>query len=126
MKVLIADPQPKVRHALSIWISGQPGWEIVGEAGSAVDLINKLDQLSPGVVILDRELPGLPAGELVARVRLASQGVAIILLIGGPMERCQADALDADFYVSKVDPPNHMLDAILKAKHRLESKREST
>jgi len=125
MKVLIADPQTTVRHALSIWISGQPGWEIAGEAGNSFDLLNKLDQISPEVVILDRDLPGLPAEELVARVRQASKGVAIILLTSGPLERCQTDALDVDFNVSKFDPPNRMLDAILKAKCRLESKSSS-
>lgn len=122
MKVLIADPQPKVRHALSIWISGQPGWEIVGEAGSSLDLLDKLKQLSPGVVILDRDLPGLPAEELVAQVRQASKGLAIILLTSGSLERCQTDALDVDFIVSKIDPPNRMLEAILQAKCRLENK----
>ncbi len=125
MKVLIADSQLKVRRALSIWVHNQPGWEIAGEAGDAVDLWDKLDQLTPGVVILDCGLPGLPTEELVARVRQASKGVAIILLTTGPIDRRQADSLNADFYVSKVDPPDRMLDAILKAKRQLEGKRSS-
>jgi DNA-binding response OmpR family regulator len=74
-------------------------------------------------VILDRDLPGLPYGELVAWVRQAVPGVAIILLTAVPLERRQADALDADFRVSKVDPPDRMLDAIFQAKRRLESRR---
>ncbi len=122
MKVLIADPQPKVRRALSVWVSSQPGWEIAGEAGDADDLWDKLNQLAPGVVILDRDLPSLPAEELVARVRQTSKGIAIILLTTGPLERRQADTLDADFYVSKVDPPDRMLDTILKAKFQLEGR----
>ncbi len=125
MKVLIADSQPKVRRALSVWVNSQPGWEIAGEAGDAVDLWDKLDQLTPGVVILDCGLPGLPTEELVARVRQATKGGAIILLTTGPIDRRQADALNADFYVSKVDPPDRMLDAILKAKCRLENKQSA-
>jgi DNA-binding NarL/FixJ family response regulator len=125
MKILIADPQPKVRRALSIWINRQPGWEVAGEAGSSFDLLDKLDELSPGVVILDRDLPGLPPEELVKRVRRASRGVVIILLTSGPLERCQTDVLEVDFFVSKVDPPNRMLDVIWKALGRQESKTSS-
>lgn len=122
MKVLIADPQPKVRRALSIWVNNQPGWELAGEVGDAFDLLVTLDPLSPGVVILDHSLPGLPIEDLVARVHQASKRIAIILLTTGPLDRHQTDALNADFYVSKVDPPDRMLNAILMAKCRLESK----
>ncbi len=122
MKVLIADPQPKVRHALSVWVSNQSGWEIIGEASNSADLLNKLDMLSPGIVILDCDLPGMPAEELVARVHQVAQGVAIILLTPGPLERHQTDAVNADFYVSKVGPPDRMLNAIWKARLRLERK----
>jgi DNA-binding NarL/FixJ family response regulator len=116
MKFLIADAQPKVRHALSVWISGQAGWQVAGEADSSFDLLTRLEQLSPGVVIVDSNLPGMPTGELVARVRRASKGVLIILLTSGPLEPCQVDTLDVDFLISKVDPPDRMGDAILKAR----------
>ncbi|MCL4562074.1 MAG: hypothetical protein M1281_15870 [Chloroflexi bacterium] len=122
MKVLIADPQTTVRHALCIWISGLPGWEVVGEAIDSFDLIDKLNQLSPGLVILDCDLPGLPIDLLVERMRQVAIGVTIILLTNVPLESCQKDGMDVDFHVSKVDPPNRILETISKAKRRLEGK----
>ncbi len=118
MKLLIADPQPKVRHALIIWISGQPDLEFVGEADNAMDLLTKLDQFKPEVVILDCSLPGMPPSELTASIRRASKDVVIILLTSNPLDRCQTDGLDVDYVVSKVDPPNRMLDVILKSGHQ--------
>ena len=86
MKVLIADPQSTVRHALSVWISGQPGWDVVGEAGNSSDLLEKMVLLSPEVVILDRDLPGTPAGELVTQLRRVAAELVIILLTSSPLE----------------------------------------
>ncbi len=126
MKVLIADPQPTVRHALSIWISGQPGWDVVGEAGDSSDLLEKLDQLSPEVVILDRDLPGTPVGELVKRLRQVPAELVIILLTSSPLEHFPAEALDVNYCASKIDPPHRILDAIINAKSKLENKLSPT
>jgi len=118
MKFLIADPQPSVRRALSVWIRGQSGCEIAGEAGSSDELLNKMGQLLPEVVIVERDLPGLPTPELVALVRQAWPGVVLILLSSSPLEHSQKEDLDVDFIVSKVDPPYRMLDVIAEARRR--------
>jgi DNA-binding NarL/FixJ family response regulator len=121
MKVLIADPQTTVRHALSVWISGQPGWNVVGESSNSYDLLDKLTQLSAEVIIMDRDLPGLSSKELVTRIRQESKEVAIILLFNNSMEQFHPDNLDVDYCASKIDPPTRMLEAILKARRRYES-----
>jgi two-component system response regulator FimZ (fimbrial Z protein) len=120
MKILVADPQPKVRHALSIWISAQPDWQISGEAGSSDDLLYLVGSLQPDVVILARDLPGLPPCDLVKRLREALPEVVIILLTSGPPEHCRKETLDVDLLVSKMEPPSRMLDAILRASQRNE------
>ncbi len=122
MKVLIAVPQPKVRRALNVWMSGQPDWEVIGEAGDSYGLLAMLNQLSQGVVILDCDLPALPVEELVRQVRQNSKDVTIILLTNGPLEHCEDLAMDVDFNVSKVDSPTRMLETISKARNRLERK----
>jgi DNA-binding NarL/FixJ family response regulator len=118
MRVFIADPQAKVRHALTIWVSKQPGWEVAGEAATAQELCARLGQLAPGVVILDRDLPGLLPAELVALVRRSAPRAAIILMTNGPIERRQAEALQADFTISKLDSPDRMLEAITQVQQR--------
>lgn len=117
MRVLIADPQTTVRRALSIWINGQPGWKVVGESSNALDLIDKLNQLSSDVVIIDSELPGIPLREMVARIRQDCGNAAIILLFNDSLEQFHPELLDVDYCIRKIDPPNRMLEAILKAGH---------
>jgi len=125
MKVLIADPQTTVRHALSVWISGQPGWTVVGESSNSIDLLDKLSQSSPEVMIVDRDLPGLSSKELVTRIRQESKEVVIILLFNNSIERFQPGRLDVDYCASKIDPPTRMLEAILKARRRHENNSSS-
>ena len=122
MKVLVADSQPQVRHALSIWIVGQLGWDVVGESSDSFDLLDKLNQLTPEVVILDRDLPGISTKELVAGIRQDIKAIVIILLFNSPLEQSRSDKLDVDFFVSKIDPPARMLDKLLKAERSLDSK----
>jgi DNA-binding NarL/FixJ family response regulator len=122
MKALIAVPQPTLRRALNVWMSGQPDWEVIGEASDSFDLLAMLNHLSQGVVILDCDLPGLPVEKLVRQVRQNSTGVTIILLTNGPLELLEDHAMDVDFNVSKDDSPTRMLETISKARNRLQSK----
>lgn len=122
MKVLVADPQPSVRHALSVWISGQPGWDVVGDCGDSFDLLDKLIRLTPEIIIMDKDLPGISSQELVAEIRKRSKEVAIILLHNGSLEHTRSDKVDVDFFASKIDAPARILDTFLKAKVLLESK----
>ena len=115
MRVLIADPQSTVRRALSVWISGQPGWSIVGESSDSEDLLEKLHLSSPEVIIMDYYLSGLSSKELVARIREISKEVLIIMLLSNSKEYFSSDIPGVDYFASKIDPPDRMLEAILRA-----------
>ena len=122
MKVLVADSQPSVRHALSVWINGQLGWVIVGESSDASDLLDKLIWLAPELIIMDSDLPGMASKELVTKIRHGSKEVAIIFLYNSSMEQFFPDKLDVDFYASKIDPPARILETFLKADAWFENK----
>ena len=122
MKVLIADPQPSVRHALSVWINGQLGWNVIGESSDSFDLLEKLIKLTPEIIIMDSDLPGLSTSEIVAGIRQRSKEVAIILLSNLALEQIRSDNLDVDFFASKIDPPARILDTFLKAKTWVDNK----
>jgi DNA-binding NarL/FixJ family response regulator len=56
VRVLIADGQSKVRFALRVLLERQPGFEVVGEAVYAQDLLTQVEASQPE---LARGLPGL-------------------------------------------------------------------
>lgn len=117
MRVIIADSQTTVRRALSIWFSGQPGWIVIGESSNSSDLLETLKRCSPEVIIIDSDLPGLSSQELVVGIRELSKDAVIIMLVNNSTEQLHLDALDIDYCISKIDPQNRMLEAILKTRH---------
>ena len=112
MRVLLADDQAKVRSALRLLLEHQPGLEILGEAVDTTGLLDWAKAAHPDLVLLDWELPGLPAIALLPRLRAHQPGLRVIALSGRP-EASQA-ALDAgaDAFVSKGDPPEILVAAI--------------
>ena len=114
MRVLVADDHPQVRSALGLLLAYEPQIQVVGEAAYAEDLLQQLHQTKPDLLLLDWELPGLPAVNLLQAVRLACPGLLIIALSGRPESYHDALLAGVDEFISKGHPPEQVL-AILRA-----------
>ena len=53
IRILIADDHPVVRDGLVAILSTQPDFEVIGEAGTGVEVIEQIMALEPDVVLLD-------------------------------------------------------------------------
>jgi len=84
----------------------------VGEVACAEELLAHAAVSSPDVVLLDWSVGGTAADKLMVALRCSCQGVGVIVLSGRPEARAQALAAGADAFVSKGDPPEHLLAAI--------------
>jgi DNA-binding NarL/FixJ family response regulator len=120
MRILVADSQSKVRHALCVLLKQQPGLEIVGEAANAMDLLAQTEKSYPDLILLHWRLQALTAFDLLPALRRISPGLHLIVL-SARREASQA-ALDAgaDAFVCKMDPPDRLLAAI-QAIHQAEA-----
>lgn len=112
MRILIADPQPKVRFALRVLLEQQPGLEVVGEAGDAEGLLSQTESACPDAVLLGWELSGIPLERLMHELREACPQLVVIALSGRLQAKRAAAALGADAFVSKSNPPEQLLAAI--------------
>jgi two-component system nitrate/nitrite response regulator NarL len=112
MRILVADSQSKVRHALCVLLRQQPGLEIVGEAASALELLTQTEECCPNLILLHWRLRDLTASDLLPALRKKCPGFRLIVL-SARREACQA-ALDAgaDAFVCKMDPPDRLLAAV--------------
>jgi DNA-binding NarL/FixJ family response regulator len=59
IRVVIADDHPIVRDGLNKLLSLEDDIEVVGEACDGRDLLDRLDELAPDVVLLDLRMPNL-------------------------------------------------------------------
>lgn len=57
--IVIADDHRMVREGLRAILEAQPGFSVVGEAGSGEEAVALVQQLRPQVIVLDIEMPGM-------------------------------------------------------------------
>ncbi|MCL4535543.1 MAG: response regulator transcription factor [Bacteroidetes bacterium] len=117
MRILLADDQPEVRSALRLLLEQEAGLEVVAEAGEAACMLALLEAVHPDLLLLDWELPGLDASlsrvrtrrAMLSSLRALCPGLSVVTLSGRPEVRRAALAAGADAFVSKGDPPEHLL-----------------
>ena len=112
MRVILADDQAKVRSALRLLLEHQPDVEILGEAVDTTGLLDWAKAACPDLVLLDWELPGLPATALLPRLYDYCPALRVIALSSRPGVCQAALSAGADAFVSKGDPPERLLMAV--------------
>jgi DNA-binding NarL/FixJ family response regulator len=78
--VLIVDDQAPFRRAARAVVTATPGFEVVGEAESGEEAVELADSLSPGLVLMDINLPGINGIEATRRITAAHPGAVVMLL----------------------------------------------
>jgi two-component system nitrate/nitrite response regulator NarL len=70
-RILVVDDVPAIRHALRLRIESETDWEICGEAENGRVAIQRVQECSPDVVILDLSMPvmnGLDAARQIKAI----------------------------------------------------------
>ncbi len=112
MNILIGDAQPRVRFGLRLVLEQQPGWNVAGEVDDAQALLDAVRLVCPDLVLLDWELPGIPAEELLVQLRQQCPCVGVVFMSGKLELRSMALLAGADIFAYKADPPEKLLEQI--------------
>jgi two-component system, NarL family, nitrate/nitrite response regulator NarL len=91
--VLIADGQALFRAGLRQLLKKEPGFNVVGEAGTGKEALSLLQKLQPNVALLDLNLPQQSGLEVLSRLAGAPVKSHILLLAGSIEKRQMIDAL---------------------------------
>jgi two-component system response regulator DesR len=113
-RILLADDNKDSRSALALLVETRLGATIVGEASTMECLLELAAATNPDVVLLDWELPGKPEADRIVVIRSVSPGARVIVVSARP--EAAALAIEADAFVNKIDPPEHIL-AVLKERN---------
>lgn len=113
-RVLLVDDQPLVRTGLRVMIDAQPDLEVVGEAGDGAEGIELAGALSPDVVCMDVQMPGLDGLEATRRIASASAGPAVLVLTTFDRDDYLFQALEAGAsgFLLKTASPEQLVDAV--------------
>jgi DNA-binding NarL/FixJ family response regulator len=114
IKLLIADDHPVVREGLRRVVADSPDMAIVGEVGSAVELLAEVQRRSPDVVLLDISMPGPGLVEVLRLLRARHPAVRTLVQSVHPEGQYAARALKAGAagYLTKDQAPRELLSAI--------------
>jgi two-component system LytT family response regulator len=79
MRALIVDDEPLARSGVAVRLSKFPDVEVVGESGDGPSAVEKILQLSPDVVFLDVQMPGMDGFEVLRA--LPSEDLPLVIFL---------------------------------------------
>ena len=89
-------------------LSEEPGVTVVGTASESEGLLGLIGGTHPDIVVLDWDLPGRPAADLLARASAIWERARFIILGNRPEIRERARQAGAAAFVVKGEPPEQL------------------
>jgi DNA-binding NarL/FixJ family response regulator len=116
-RVLLVDDHAMVREGLCGLLNLQADLQVVGEAGTGKEAIEKSRALKPGVVVLDVSLPDMEGRQVAREIRSMVPEARIVVLTAhedeeSMLQLCQAGVSG---YVLKHSPTVELIEAIRTA-----------
>jgi len=114
IKLAIADDHALIREGLIRILSYEKNLQIVIESDSGSDLISKMEEGMPNIVLLDMNMEKLDGVQTLKRIKLSWPSVKVIMLTVEKQKRKIKEVLElgADGYVLKESAGNEITNAI--------------
>ena len=122
IRLLVADDHPVVRDGLRAMLATQPDMELVGEAATGSEAVERALALHPDVVLMDLQMPELDGPAAIATLRERAPEVRVLVLttFGTDADITRAVEAGATGYLLK-DAPREQLFGAIRAAARGES-----
>ena len=114
LKILIADDHDIVRTGMKSLMEDQPGWQVVAEAGTGRQAVDKAKAAAPDVCVLDVTMPELNGLEAARQIKKMLPNVEILILTVHESEQVAAEVLKvgARGYILKSDAGRELVAAV--------------
>lgn len=112
-RIIIADDLPHVRASIRTMLTTMLGATVVGEAGTAAELVALLATTAADLILVDRDIRGLDDPAAVEGIRrLAPQSRIVLCNVFERGDGVRDCPLKADFTLSKSHAPEQWLQAM--------------
>lgn len=114
LKILIADDHDIVRTGMKALLEDQPGWQVVAEAATGRQAVDKAKATTPDVVVLDVTMPELNGLEAARQIKKLLPQIEILILTVHESEQIAAEVLKvgARGYILKSDAGRELVAAV--------------
>ena len=80
IRVLIADDHAVYRWGLRTLLGSEPDLEVIGEAATGKEIVERAAELRPDIILMDIQMPGMNGIEATRRIIEANQEIGVIIL----------------------------------------------
>ncbi len=103
IRTVVVDDSPLMLKTLSLLLEQQGGVELIGTSTDGRLAMRRLAELSPNLVLMDLQLPGMNGLEVTRWLKAQAQAPAVIILTAEdtPEHRAGAQMVGADGFVAK-------------------------
>src|SRR6201987_1521123 len=114
IRILSVDDHPLVREGIATVINGQPDMQVVAQACSGCEAIQRFGEHKPDVTIMDLRLPDMSGIDAMIAIRSEFREARLIILttFAGDVEIHRALEAGARAYVLKSMPPKELVEVI--------------
>ena len=111
IRIIIADDHGVVREGLRAVLGSEPDMEVVGEAATGKEVLERATEVLPDVILMDIQMPDLNGIEATRRILEASPDVGVVVLTMFEDDDSVFSAMRAGArgYVLKGAPPSEIL-----------------
>lgn len=114
LRCFVADDHPAIVDAISRFLAGEDGIEIVGTAESGADAVDRVQELQPDVAIVDVQMPRVGGIDVAKRLVAAGSPTRVIIYTGYAERALVIEAIDAGAagFVLKESPLSDLVRAV--------------
>lgn len=114
IKVALVDDHQIVRDGIKALLEGQVDIEIIGEAETATQILEKLNEICPNIIIVDISLPDISGIDLIKLIINKNPAIKVIVLSMHTTQEFIFNAIKsgAKGYLPKNITRNELVDAI--------------
>lgn len=114
IRILLADDHKMVRKGLQLFLSSQNGIEVIGEAASGEEALERAGELAPDIVLMDAIMPGIGGIEATSLIAKQHPSVKVVILSSSSDESHALPAIRAGAkgYLLKDIEPEELAAAI--------------
>ena len=123
LRVLVVDDEQLAREELRFQLEQLPDVLVVGEAGNGIEALRLVEDVTPELVLLDVQMPGLGGFEVARRLLKTERPPQIVFVTAFDQYAIDAFDVNAVDYLLKPVEPSRLDQAVQRARRRISTQR---